>query len=437
MGPPVKPVFLSSPREDPAGVFVLDPMSRPLTLAALLLSACASSNSTPEQLLLEVQTLTRSGDYPAAAKAAEAAKAQIPADSPLQEELARAAVEVSLASGLEVVRTLSFADRDDEALALLAELEESFPDEPMLEAWRRRVQRKQADYWFEVARSAMASSQFEAARLAYERAISFEPDHALAPAGLARVELLEEYRADLAEDYYFNGVRDLTEQRLDESENSFEKSRRYDAESTRTRRRIVEVRREKAQGRVAYAEQLVADRRYAAARAEYAEASRLDPESEAIAAALDAMRVEAEVAALLSEAESFVLRSEFAEAELLIAEAGERTTLQADLVETARDGISETRVQLLYQRALDLEHDFLFTEAIELYGEVLSGRDFYEDARARKEALETYVVEAARLYAEAQAATAPADKLAKLRQIETFWPEYEDILDQISALEDE
>jgi hypothetical protein len=273
--------------------------------------------------------------------------------------------------------------------------------------------------------------------LAYERAISFEPDHALAPAGLARVELLEEYRADLAEDYYFNGVRDLTEQRLDESENSFEKSRRYDAESTRTRRRIVEVRREKAQGRVAYAEQLVADRRYAAARAEYAEASRLDPESEAIAAALDAMRVEAEVAALLSEAESFVLRSEFAEAELLIAEAGERTTLQADLVEAARDGISATRVQLLYQRALDLEHDFLFTEAIELYGEVLSGRDFYEDARARKEALETYVVEAARLYAEAQAATAPADKLAKLRQIETFWPEYEDILDQISALEDE
>ena len=35
----------------------------------------------------------------------------------------------------------------------LAELEESFPDEPMVEAWRRRVQRKQADYWFEVARS--------------------------------------------------------------------------------------------------------------------------------------------------------------------------------------------------------------------------------------------------------------------------------------------
>lgn len=428
---------MSSPREDPAGVFVLDPMSRPLTLAALLLSACASSNSTPEQLLLEVQTLTRSGDYQAAAKAAEAAKAQIPADSPLQEELARAAVEVSLASGLEVVRTLSFADRDDEALALLAELEESFPDEPMVEAWRRRVQRKQADYWFEVARSAMASSQFEAARLAYERAIGFEPDHDLAPAGLARVELLEEYRAGLAEDYYFNGVRDLTEQRLDESENSFEKSRRYDADSSRTRRRIVEVRREKAQGRVAYAEQLVADRRYAAARAEYAEASRLDPESEEIAEALGAMRVEAEVAALLSEAESFVLRSEFEEAELLIAEAAERTVLQADLVEAAREGISSTRVGLSYQRALDLEHDFLFAEAIELYGEVLSGRDFYEDARARKEALETYVVEAARLYAEAQAATDPATKLAKLRQIETFWPEYEDILELISELEGE
>ncbi|MDB4453849.1 hypothetical protein N9188_00250 [bacterium] len=412
-------------------------MTRLLTVAALLLSACASSNSTDEQLLLEVQTLTRGGKYEAAARAAEAAQAQIPADSPLQGQLTRAAVEVSIASGLEVVRSLSFADQDDEALAMLAELEERFPSEPMLEAWRRLIQRKQADHWFEIARSAMATGQFEAARLAYERAMGFEPDHTLAPAGLARVELLEEYRAGLAEDYYFNGVRDLTEQRLDESENSFEKSRRYDAESERTRRRIVEVRREKAEGRVAYAQQLVEDRRYAAARAEFAEARRLDPESVAIAEALVAMRVEAEVAALLSEAESFVLRSEFDEAELLIAEAGERTVLQADVVEATRDRISSTRVDLLYQRALDLEHDFLFGEAIELYREVLEGRDFYEDARARLEALETYVVEAARLYAEAQASGDPVAKLEKLRQIEAFWPEYEDILAQIRALEGE
>ena len=111
--------------------------------------------------------------------------------------------------------------------------------------------------------------------------------------------------------------------------------------------------------------------------------------------------------------------------------------LQTDLVEEARASINSTRVGLLYQRALDLEHDFLFAEAIQLYGEVLSGRDFYEDARARMEALENYVVEAARLYAEAQAAATPADKLTKLRQIETFWPEYEDILEQISELEDE
>ncbi len=412
-------------------------MTRLLTAAALLLSACASSNSTDEQLLLEVQTLTRSGDYKAAARAAEAAQGQIPADSPLQEQLTRAAVEVSIASGLEVVRTLSFSDQDEEALEMLAELEERFPGEPMLEAWRRLIQRKQADYWFEIARTAMATGQFEAARIAYERAMNYEPDHTLAPAGLARVQLLEDYRAGLAEDYCCNGVRDLTEQRLDESENSFEKSRRYDAESERTRRRITEVRREKAEGRVAYAEQLVGDRRYAAARAEYAEASRLDPESEVIAAALVAMRVEAEVAALLSEAESFVLRSEFEEAELLIAEASERTVLQADVVEATRDRIGMTRVDLLYQRALDLEHDFLFDEAIKLYSEVLEGRDFYEDARARLEALETYVAEAARLYAEVQASVDPATKLEKLRQIEAFWPEYEDILAQISALDGE
>ncbi len=412
-------------------------MTRPLTVAALLLSACASSNTTPEMLLLEVQTLTRSGDYEAAAAAADAAKAQIPADSPLQEDLARAAAEVSIASGLEVVRSLSFADEDDAALELLDEIEGRFPEEPMLDAWRRRIQRKQADRWFEIARSAMASSQFEAARVAYERAIGYEPDHGLAPAGLARVQLLEDYRAGLAKDYYFDGVRDLTELRLNESENSFEKSRRYDAESERTRRRITEVRREKSLARVEYAKELVADRRFAAARAEYAEAQRLDPLSEEIETALGTMRVEAEVAALLNEAESFVLRSEFEEAELLLSEAAERTTMQADAVEATREQIGSIKVEQLYRRALDLEHDFVFGAAILAYREVLDGRDFYEDARARLEALEAYVAEAARLYAEAEAASAPAEKLVLLRQIEVFWPEYKDILDQISGLEGE
>lgn len=410
-------------------------MTRLLPLAAVALCACASSSTTPELLLQEVQALTREGDYPAAARAAAAAREQIPADSPLQGELQRAATEISIASGLSNVRDLSLADRDDEALAVLDTLEERFPGEPLVDAWRRRTRRKQADRWYEVAREALAASSFEAARIAYERALSYEPDHDLAPAGLARVTLLEDYRAEMAEGYYYNGVRDLTEQRLSESENSFEKSRRYDAEAERTRRRITEVRRERAVGRVEYAEQLVADRRYAAARAEYAEAKRLAPDSEEIAAALEAMQIESEVAALLSEAESFVLRSEFEEAAMLIDEAAERTTLQKDLVESTRARIGSTQVELQYQRALDLEHDFLFEQAIAMYTAVLEGREYYEDARARLDTLESYVSEAARLYAEAEAASDPAIQLAKLREIEVFWPEYRDILDRISALE--
>ena len=63
-------------------------------------------------------------------------------------------------------------------------------------------------------------------------------------------------------------------------------------------------------------------------------------------------------------------------------------------------------MELQYQRALDLEHDFLFEQAIAMYTAVLEGREYYEDARARLDTLESYVSEAARLYAEAEAASA-------------------------------
>lgn len=412
-------------------------MIRLLPAAALFLGACASTSTTPELLVEEVQALTRDGDYEGAVRVAAAAREQVPEDSPLGAQLQRATVEISIASGLSKARDLSLADRDDEALAVLVDLEEHFPREPIVDAWRRRTQRKLSDHWYEIARAALATGNFEGARVAYEKALTYEPDHDLAPAGLARVELLREYRAEMAEDYYYNGVRDLTEQRLSESENSFEKSKRYDAEADRTRRRIAEVRREKAVGRKAYAEQLVADRRYAAARAEYAEAERLDPESQEIAEAHALMQVESEVAALLSEAESFVLRGDFDGAALLLDDAASKTQLQVDLVEATRARISSTQVELQYQRALDLEHDFLFEEAIEGYRAVLEGRDFYEDARARLDTLESYVVEAARLYAEAEEAEGDEAKLERLRQIEVFWPEYRDILEQISAIEGE
>ena len=65
-----------------------------------------------------------------------------------------------------------------------------------------------------------------------------EPDHPVAPGGLARLSMVEEYRAGLAEGYYYDGVRGLTDQRLAESENGFEKSRKYDEDAERTKLRL-------------------------------------------------------------------------------------------------------------------------------------------------------------------------------------------------------
>ncbi len=406
-----------------------------LALSAVLLTACSSGPTHQEAQLAEVQNLTRAGQYEPAALLAVDLLEGLSDDSPLRPAAEQARRDVSLASGMDVVRTLILADDEEEALELLDELDRRFPDSTVVAAWQDRARSKLAIRWFEVASQAQASSFFDAARVAYAKAVEYDPSYALADAALTGLTTLEEYRASLAEDYYYDGVRTLTDLKLSEAQGAFTKSHKYDDDNERTQQRITEVEREKAKARVKYAEEeLIASRRYAAGATEYAAAARLDPESEEIAARLEVLRVEARVTAMISEADSSRLRGDFEKAEAILREASEKTVMQDDLVDARLSTIDDSRVGARYQAALNLEYDFRFPEAIEGYAAILETRDFYEDVLARLDDLRGHVTEAERLYAEAEQASDDAAKLELYRQIEIFWPDYLDVPARIQAL---
>lgn len=404
--------------------------------ALLLLQGCASGPSGFEKRIEAIEELTRARAYVEAAEASVDLVEDTPTSSPRYELALEAQRTVSLASQLDRARDLTLKGKDVEALDLLKELHAEYPNSSQVSAWQERTRRKLADKWFSVAREALANETFDAARAAYRQVLEYDPNHPVAGLSLDDLKRLEQYRAELADDYYNGGVRGMVEHRLSEARTSFEKARKYDNGNEKAKRRISEVDRERAIARVASAEKLVKEKLYSAAALEYETAASLDPLNEEIGQKVEAMRAEAKAYVLKSEAEFQVLRGEVDRGEELLREGAAMSTLQSAEFEKAIAAIDGARVEKRYQSALDMEHDFRFPEAIEAYKGILESRDFYKDTRARIDALEGYVASAERLYAEAEAATSDESKLALLQQIDLFWPEYRDVAQLIRALKE-
>ena len=111
------------------------------------------------------------------------------------------------------------------------------------------------------------------------------------------------------------------------------------------------------------------------------------------------------------------------------------TVQQAEKFEQVRSEVDGEQLRLIYERALTFEHDYLYQEALRVYDELLTRVDYYEDSRARRETLASYIKNAERLYEEAGSSGEKEEELSLLRQIEIFWPEYLDIQVRITSLE--
>lgn len=401
-----------------------------------LLPACTAGPTGFQKRIDSIEQMTRERAYVEAAEASVVLIEDMPADSPLYDQALEAQRAVSLASQLDRARFLSLEGDDEAALEILMRLESEYPASSQVKSWRERTERKLAGRWFTVAREALANEHFDDARSAYKRVLEYDANHPVAGLSLEDLQRLETYRAELAEDYYNTGVRSIVDQQLSVARGSFGKGLKYDRDNPKSKRRITEVDRERAIARVASAEKLVKEGLYSAAAQEYQTAAELDPESEEIRAQVEAMKAEARAFGMKSEAEFQILRGEIDRAEEILKKGAETTKLQTKEFEEALAGIDEARIEKRYQSALDLEHDFRFPEAIEAYKGLLTSRDFYKDTRARIDALEGYVASAERLYAQAAEATTDEAKLELLQQIDLFWPEYEDVAEQILGLKE-
>ncbi|MEL6429805.1 MAG: hypothetical protein AAFR54_11550 [Planctomycetota bacterium] len=403
-------------------------------LGSLLLGACAATEGS-ETSFSAAQRLCREGQYERAAAASVALLEGLSEQSELRPQIEALQAEISVASGLEAARELSLVNRDVEALQIVRELTEAHPTTPVIGEWDARIRAKLSVRWFEIAREAVATEDFDLARIAYAKSVEYQPEAStIAAELLSSLDRIEEYRADVAEQLYYRGVRHFTDLEIAEAVNRFGAVRKYAPGNEAAERRETEAKRVMAQARVDAANALVAEDLFAAAAKEYARAAELDPTSEEIATNLAALRIEAEVQETMTRADGMILRREFDAAAKALGEALERTTLQRDLVEADLERLGEARAADRYSRALDLEHDFQFERALESYGEILETREFYRDVRARVDSIEGYVADAERLYAEAAAAEDGAAKLALYRQIEVFWPDYRDIQKRIAAL---
>ena len=276
----------------------------------------------------------------------------------------------------------------------------------------------------------------EAARL-YREAVDLWPADEFARDGLERIELLAQWRSEQGADYYNSGIRDLRNLRMAEALRSFRAAVDYLAEDPAAARRAEEVLTMQAQERVQLADALMDDGLYHAAAAELRHARILLGDLEGIDARIEAAEREVEVLEGLGESGRLLRRDEAEAAIELLEGLLARTERQTASVEAALAGAREARLDGFYERALELERDFHFEEAIDAYAKVLEESDgFFKDAISRRRTLESYVSLAAELYAEYEDASDDDARLDALRKIELFWPTYRDLPARIAELEE-
>jgi tetratricopeptide (TPR) repeat protein len=137
---------------------------------------------------------------------------------------------------------------------------------------------------------------------------------------------------------------------------------------------------------------------------------------------------------LLETADQKLRAGKFEESLALFDQALEKSVLQKESVATLRDKADQIRVESIYSRAVLLESDFRYPEAIALFDALLAEQGgFYLDARTRRDTLATYMADAERLYNEAAQAGDRAKELKLLRQVELIWPTYKDVAPRLRA----
>jgi tetratricopeptide (TPR) repeat protein len=399
--------------------------------AALLLAlgCAASGKETPPRG--SVAWLVQHQRYDEAVRASAQAVADDPDDPARQADHRRASIAWFLQRGRE-----HYLEGETlEALGYFRQAEAIDPIEEAVQDWILAAQQRLADQAYARGLAAHVESDFATAIAEYETAQGYLPGHARSRAGLARVLVQQNYRSGMGKGYYDEGIVALDRYFLYEAATLFDYVLKYQPDNERAELRGEHAQDQLAEQRAALALDLEEGGQYAAARNEFRLALLLDPELELAQLGMARARREEQVAEHLREVARLLLRERFDEAETLLEAQVEATDRQADAIAALRGEIAEARLDTLYDAARTLESDGRYAEAVEAYDVLLENTAFHKDALARRDTLTAFVRDAEELYARYEAAADDAERLALLRQIAVFWPEYRDVRARLAALE--
>ena len=397
--------------------------------SCLLLAACTSLAST--DVSDEVDEKIRHGEYRAALVEATENLKQM-----LGDEEARVLHEKArVAAMLDKGRTLSFQDRDDEALEIFRMVRDEFPGSDQATQWVKKTEHKLGMKWINIGLEHHAGDDLEGAIAAYDKALTYLPADQSATVGLAAARFLSEYRVGVGDEYYVSGVRALSDYYLQQARTAFEKGLKYKERDELSTERREQVKVLLSEQRVVLAGDLEGMGLFGAARHEYKMALQLDPKNEAAAAGAERAAKEAKAQDLLTAAEMQTLRGRFDKAREILAEGAALTKVQGERFEGAVAGIDDAIHENMYQEAIDQYRDGDYEAAVKRFDELLAYSQYYKDARTRRDSLQSDIDAASERYERAAKAENDEERLRLLREIEVFWSNYRDIQLQIQRLD--
>jgi tetratricopeptide (TPR) repeat protein len=402
----------------------------PWLVLPLLLIACRMSGDSTRGAARQIEDMLTRGQFEQAVREAAELRERRRDDA----ESLVLHKKATLAWMLDQCRRLTFEEQDAEALELFRQAAALVPESEQARIWVLKTERKLGTHWLVTADELHADGALEGALEAYEKALSYEPELLAAREGAAQIDLLLNYREGLSNRYYNEGVRALHDYFLRISRGRFQYTRKYQKGHERASHREEEVISLLSEERFALARKFEDEGMWAAARNEYHIVLLMDPDNEQAQEGHARTKVEAKARRKMSEASMFVIREDFGRAREILEEGLELSSIQDALFEDALANLDDQRIEARYQRALTMEHDFQYREAITAFQAILDERQWYKDARTRLSTLEGTVARVERTYQEAARATSVEERRRKLREILIDWPDYRDVPDQLAAL---
>jgi tetratricopeptide (TPR) repeat protein len=290
-------------------------------------------------------------------------------------------------------QSLIFREREDDALALLQQLEALDPDFRDLDRLRRHAHHKQAKHLVVEGDGLLSQREFQAAMEKYLESQRIVPGFKLAENGMERVKDELARMDSVAQKQFLQAVRKYPEFRHIEVSWHAEAVLRNTPDPADERRVNAQKLRDDARSeraRAKYAEAMECERldKFGAALVLYRQARKLDAEVEGVQESIDRMNAELAALGLIESAQLIMRNGEFAEAKELLELAFEKSEL-------SRGAISELMIQ---NRRLQAEADYRAARDFEVMGkkaealaafEALAAKwpDGFEDEAARIDAL--------------------------------------------------